>query len=152
TSLPAREQGHQLPLMRTLLAAGAAATPSTITIALGYWELEPVRALLDGGLALTAPIAAAFGRVRGLGALLARATRGQKQEALGLAVINRQTEAARLCLDGGADVNAPLPVHKHSTPLHQAALDENLEMMALLVERGARTDIRDTMWNSTPLG
>jgi ankyrin repeat protein len=43
-------------------------------------------------------------------------------------------------------------VHKHSTPLHQAALDGDLAMMTLLVSRGARNDIRDTLWNGTPLG
>jgi len=69
-----------------------------------------------------------------------------------MAVINRQNEAARLALDAGADVNAFLPVHVHSTALHQAAIDENLELMELLVERGARTDIADKLWSSTPLG
>jgi peptide-methionine (S)-S-oxide reductase len=152
TSAPAREQGHQLPLLRALLAAGAVATKRAITMTLAHWELEPIRALLDGGLALTAPIAAAFDRVQELGPLLARATPEEKQEALGLAVINRRREAARLCLDAGADVNGFLPVHSHSTPLHQAALDEDLALMALLIARGARTDTRDTLWNSTPLG
>ena len=60
-------------------------------------------------------------------------------------------EAARLCLDAGADVNALLPVHKHSTPLHQAAINEDLPMLELLVARGARLDTRDTLWNATPL-
>jgi peptide-methionine (S)-S-oxide reductase len=152
TSAPARQQGHQLPLLRALLAAGAVATPPAIAMTLGHRELEPVQALLDAGLALTAPIAAALGRVDDLGRLLARADAQEKQEALGQAVINRQIAAARLCLDAGADVNAFLPVHKHSTPLHQAALDDDLAMLTLLIERGARTDIRDTMWNGTPLG
>ena len=69
-----------------------------------------------------------------------------------MAVINRQREAARLCLDAGADANAFLPVRAHSTPLHQAALDGDLPMMKLLVAHGARHDIRDTLWNGTPLG
>jgi peptide-methionine (S)-S-oxide reductase len=152
TSAPARTQGHQLPLLRALLAAGAVATPQAVAMTLGHRELAPVQALLDAGLPLTAPIAAAFGRVTELAALLARAGAREKQEALGQAVINRQLAAARACLDAGADVNAFLPVHKHSTPLHQAALDDDVAMMTLLVERGARRDIRDTLWNSTPLG
>jgi ankyrin repeat protein len=60
-------------------------------------------------------------------------------------------EAARLCLDAGADVNALLPVHKHSTPLHQASINEDLPMLQLLVTRGAKLDTRDTLWNATPL-
>jgi hypothetical protein len=43
-------------------------------------------------------------------------------------------------------------VHQHSVPLHQAALDENIELMELLLAHGARLDIRDTLWNGTPLG
>ncbi len=152
TSEVARKQGHQLPLMRALLAAGATATPRAIAMTLAHCELEPVRALLENGVALTAPIAAAFGRTADLAALLVRATPEERQEALGMAVINRQSEAARMCLDAGADANAPLPVHSHSTPLHHAALEEDLPMMALLVAHGARTETRDTMWNSTPLG
>lgn len=152
TSAPARKQGHQISLLGALVSAGATATPRAIAMTLAHRELEPVRALLDGGLALTAPIAAAFGRLDELGPLLARATAAEKQEALGQAVINGQVASARLCLDAGADVDAFLPVHKHSTPLHTAVLDENLELLALLVERGARTDIRDTLWDSTTLG
>jgi hypothetical protein len=119
---------------------------------LGHWELEPVRLLLEGGQPMTAPIAAAFGATDRLPALLASATPDEVQRALGLAVINRQTEAARLALDAGADPNGFLPVHTHSLPLHQAALDENLALMELLIARGARTDVPDTLWGSTPLG
>lgn len=71
---------------------------------------------------------------------------------LGLAVINRQNEAAWLALDAGADPNGFLPVHAHSLPMHQASLDENIALMELLVARGARTDVPDKLWGSTPLG
>jgi len=84
--------------------------------------------------------------------LLAEAPREEIQRALGLAAINRQNAAARIALDAGADPNAFLPIHAHSLPLHQAAIDENLELVELLVARGARTDIADTLWGSTPLG
>ena len=43
-------------------------------------------------------------------------------------------------------------MHKHSTPLHQAAINDDFEMMKLLVAHGARLDTRDTLWNGTPLG
>ena len=42
--------------------------------------------------------------------------------------------------------------HGHSTPLHQAALAGHEAVVRLLVERGARLDIRDTIWQGTPLG
>jgi peptide-methionine (S)-S-oxide reductase len=143
--------GHQAEVLATLLAAGAVPTQHSIVVALAHWQLAPVQALLDHGLAMTAPVAAAFGRNDELARLLAQASADDRQTALGLAVINRQAEAARLCLDAGADVNSLLPVHKHSTPLHQAAINEDLPMLELLVARGARLDTRDTLWNATPL-
>jgi peptide-methionine (S)-S-oxide reductase len=144
--------GHQAEVLATLLAAGAKATPWAIVVALAHWQLAPVRALLEHGLAMTAPIAAALGRNDELNKLLAATSADDRQTALGLAVINRQGEAARLCLDAGAEVNSMLPVHKHSTPLHQAAINDDLPMLELLVARGAKLDTRDTLWNGTPLG
>jgi hypothetical protein len=152
TSAISREQGLQAPLVRCLAKAGAVASPHAIDMTLGHWELEPVRLLLENGQPMTAPIAAAFGDTSRLPALLASATPDDVQRALGLAVINRQNEAARLALDAGADANGFLPVHTHSLPLHQAVLDENLPLMELLVARGARTDVPDKLWGSTPLG
>jgi ankyrin repeat protein len=152
TSSPAREQGLQIPLLERLMKAGATPTAKAIDVTLAHWELAPIRALLQGGHPMTAPIAAALGQTDRLKDLLREASAADIQNAFGMAVINRQTEAARLALDAGADVNGFLPVHAHSTALHQAAIDDNLDLMELLVERGARTDIADRLWDSTPLG
>jgi peptide-methionine (S)-S-oxide reductase len=152
TSLPAREQGLQIPLLERLMTAGATPTAQAIDVTLAHWELEPIQALLRAGHPMTAPIAAALGCTDRLETLLREASPAEIQNALGMAVINRQNEAARQALDAGADVNAFLPVHSHSTALHQAAIDENLELIDLLLARGARADIADKLWNSTPLG
>jgi peptide-methionine (S)-S-oxide reductase len=145
-------EDQQAALMTLLLDAGAIATPASIQLALAHWELAPVLALLDRGMAMTAPMAAALGRTQALASLLADASPEERQEALGMAVINRQVEAARLCLEADADPNGFLPVHSHSMPLHQAALNDDIELMKLLVARGARLDARDTLWDGTPLG
>ena len=42
--------------------------------------------------------------------------------------------------------------HSHATPLHHAAGQGNLALVQLLIEYGARTDIRDTLWHSTASG
>jgi peptide-methionine (S)-S-oxide reductase len=144
TSAPAREQGHQRPLIATLLAAGAMATPDAVTGALAHGELDAVEAVGAAG----APVAAAFGRTDELRRLL---TPEDIQLAFGLAVINDRAEAARVALDAGADVNAFLPVHAHSTALHQAVLHDDVALLELLIDRGAQTDARDTLWNGTPL-
>jgi len=97
-------------------------------------------------------MAAALGRNEELASLLAGCDAGAKQAAFGIAVINRQLGAARLCLDAGANVNEYLPVHAHSFPVHQAAVNDDVEMLRLLVEYGTNLDIRDKLWNGTPLG
>ncbi len=151
TSSVAREQGHQLSLMHALLAAGARATRNAVAMTAAYRELDALRALLDGDQPMTAPIAASLGANDQLRELLRNANREDVQTAFGLAVINGRLEAARMALAAGADVDAYLPVHAHSTALHQAANDDNVAMIELLLEHAARRDQRDTLWNATPL-
>ena len=148
----AREQGHQLPLVRVLLAAGARASRDAIVTAAGHRELDALRALLAGGQPMSAPLAAALGAEDELRELLRSASSEDVQTAFGLAVINEHAQAVRLALDAGADVDAYLPVHAHSTALHQAALGDDAALIELLLARGARTDQRDTLWDGTPLG
>lgn len=143
--------GKLKELTAVLLDAGAAATPRAILVALAHWVVEPIELLLSRGHPLTAAMAASLGRTADLARLLERASAAERQEAFGLAVINRQVDAARVCLDAGADVNAFLPVHKHSVPLHQAAINDDMAMLRLLCERGAELNVRDTLWNATPL-
>lgn len=144
TSALAREQGHQIALMHELLEAGATATSGAVAMALAHQELDAVRELLRRGHPMTAPIAAALGELRA-------PPRQEAQLMLALAVINDQVETARLALEAGADVNAFLPIHQHSTALHQAVLTDDPELIALLLEHGARRDIKDTVWDGTPL-
>jgi len=146
------ESGAGRALMNTLLDAGAVASRDAVLIAAGHWQHDALRVLLERGQPKSALIAAALGDVSALPALLANAEPAEIQDAFGLAIINRQLEAARLALDAGADVNAPLPVHSHSTALHQAAAFDSAEMIAFLAARGARLDTRDTLWDGTPLG
>jgi ankyrin repeat protein len=150
TSESARKQGHQLSLMKMLLSHGA--KPGDLLTVLAHCVLEPIKVLIEMGCEMTAPMAAALGENDRLIQFLAKADPATRQNAFGIAVINRQHTAARLCLTAGADVNASLPVHVHSLPAHQAAVNDDVPMLQLLVEFNARLDIRDTLWNSTPLG
>ncbi len=144
--------GHQNELLSTLVDAGAKATPRAILVVLAHKCFPPVKLLLDRGMAVTLPIAAALGRTSEVRHLLPEASAQERQDALGLAIITGEREAARLCLDAGADANAVLPVHRHSMPLHQAAINDDVEMLKLLDAHAARLDARDTLWNGTPLG
>jgi peptide-methionine (S)-S-oxide reductase len=152
TSSAAREQHHQRPLMRALLDAGAVPTAESIVSTAGHCEHEALRALVAFGFPMTATIAAALGEDATLRELLAGADARTVQEAFGVAVINGHTDTARIALDAGADVNAFLPVHSHGTALHTAALGENVALIDLLLERGARLDTCDKLWDATPLG
>jgi peptide-methionine (S)-S-oxide reductase len=138
--------------MDRLLAAGAKPTKRAIAVTLAHNILEPIERLVDGGLPMSPSIAAALGRTDALVPLLAAADGEEVQEAFALAVINDRIEAARLTLDAGADVNAFLPVHAHSTALHHAVIHDDTTLIELLLDRGARTDVRDKLWNGTPLG
>ena len=56
-----------------------------------------------------------------------------------------------------ASMPAPIPINScrcTATPCRciTAALNDDVEMLKLLVARGARLDTRDTLWNGTPLG
>lgn len=144
SSALAHEHGHQIPLMNELLDAGATATPDAVAGALAHQGLDAVRELIRRGHPMTAPIAAALG---GLQAPQPH----EAQLSLAVAVINDRVDAARAALEAGADVNAFLPIHEHSTALHQAALTDDPEMLALLVSHGARRDIKDTVWGGTAL-
>ena len=98
-------------------------TPKGVLIALAHWVLEPIRLLLKRGAPITPAIAASFGRTAELVKLLASATTQERQDAFGLAVINRQVEAARACLDAafgplGFDAVIALVVPDNERSLH----------------------------------
>jgi ankyrin repeat protein len=152
TSAAARAQMLQAALIGVLLKAGATPNAHAIDMTLAYRELDAIQALLDGGYPMTLPIAAAMGLVRPAGEFLRTASAEATQAALGMAIINGRNDVARLALDAGADPNGFLPVHTHSLPLHQAVTDENVDLIDLLISRGARTDIPDGLWGGTPLG
>ena len=64
--------------------------------------------------------------------LLKTASAGDGNEALAMAVINRQIGAVRLCLEASADPNLFMPCHKHSMPPHQAGIHDDVPMLKLL--------------------
>jgi len=146
-----REAGYQVALARLLLAAGAELSRDAILVAAGHRELDVLRALVADGHRVDIVFAAALGDTAALADAIVHASPDDIQAAFGLAVINGHLEAVRMTLDAGADVNAYLVVHSHSTALHTAAIAEAIEIVDLLAERGARTDIRDRLWEATPL-
>ncbi|HVL42081.1 MAG TPA: ankyrin repeat domain-containing protein [Brevundimonas sp.] len=143
---------EQIALASVLIEAGARVGVGAILSALGHGQTAVVGWLTDRGRPLDVVAAAGLGRAESLAGLLAGASPDDRQAALAVAVVNRHAEAVRLSLEAGADPNRLMPVHTHSTPLHQAALEGDLPVMRLLLAAGARRDTPDTMWRGTPLG
>lgn len=87
-------------------------------------------------------------------ALLPGAGATERHLALALAAQLGHAPLVRLLLDAGEDPDRfnPRGAHAHATPLHHAALAGHATVVELLVTRGARLDIRDRIYASTPLG
>lgn len=153
--------GLQGKLAEVLLDHGAALVgPGTewqsgVMTALCFGYLDTAQTLQRRGAPITNVAAASgLGDVALVTQLLPAADAGARQRALALAAQHGQTEVVRILLDAGEDPNRynPKGFHQHSTPLHQAIWSDHLETVQLLVERGARLDIRDTIYQGTALG
>ena len=146
-----RECGVQRALIDLLCDYGAD-SDSAIEAAALQGELPAVEALIARGARVTLPVAAALGRVKEVRRSLPNADSHQRHLALAFAAQFNRVEVVRLLLDAGEDPNRYHPVggHSHATPLHQAAGSGFEEMARLLVERGARLDLKDILWHGTP--
>jgi hypothetical protein len=147
----AYECGTQIPLINLLCDYGADPSSATRTAAM-YAEFDGVKALIRRGARVDLPLAAALGHVEEARHLLRSSSAEERHWALALGSQCGQVEIVRMLLDAGEDPNRYNPVggHSHSTPLHQAAANGNGDLVRLLVERGAKLDWRDTMWQATP--
>ncbi|MFL6257381.1 MAG: ankyrin repeat domain-containing protein [Pyrinomonadaceae bacterium] len=124
--------------LKRLLAGGAdpnvyndiGVTPLDVAVAKG--DAETIRALLAGGADPNAEMQ----------------TSGDT--ALTVAVKLRDPLVALLLLDKGADVNLRPKSEHGAAALHVAARNGDLEMLNLLLSRGAEPDVRDARGN-TPL-
>ncbi|HXP88415.1 MAG TPA: ankyrin repeat domain-containing protein [Bryobacteraceae bacterium] len=166
------QAGVQVALVETLLDFGAAidgrgghwgggeheggqSSGSPLTTALTFGYLDAAEALVRrGARADDLPAAAGLGRLAEAAQLLPLADAASRHAALALSAQHGHAEIVRLLLDTGEDPNRYNPEghHTHSTPLHQAIAGDHDAVVRLLVERGARLDIKDTIYQGTPLG
>ena len=146
-----RECGAQIPLIDLLCDYGADPNRGMPG---AHGEFDAAHALIRRGAHVDLPVAAALGRVEEARRLLPSASPEERHRAFALSAQFGHTEIVDMLLDGGEDPNRynPPGTHAHSTPLHQAALAGHEAIVRMLVERGARLDLRDTMWQGTPQG
>jgi len=154
--------GLQARLAELLLDSGAAIEgrgselwKSPLMTALAFGYLDTAAALVRRGARIpTLAAAAGLGRLADAIRLLPQADALDRHRAIALAAQHGHVEIVRLLLDAGEDPNRYNPEgnHGHSTPLHQATFAGHEDVVRLLVEHGAKLDIRDTVWHGTPVG
>jgi len=137
-----------------LLCDRGADPNSALRITAVLSEFEAVHILISRGARIDLPVAAALGRVDEFRHLLPASGSEDRHLAFAVAAQCGHVEIVRILLDAGEDPNRYNPVggHSHSTPLHQAAGAGHFDVVKLLVERGARLDMKDVLWHGTPAG
>lgn len=151
--------GVQAALATTLLDRGAALEgpgtnwQSPVLTALTFGYTQTAEVLAARGVIETLPTAAGLGRLDDVRRLLPDADAAARHTALALAAQHGHAAVVALLLDAGEDPNRfnPKGFHGHSTPLHQAVWARHLDVVKLLLDRGARLDIPDTIYGATPL-
>ena len=162
SSTPPKDAGVQVPLVDVLVDYGAATTPagegawtSPIETALVFGKIDAAEALVRRGAPImTLAAAAGLGRIDDVRRMLPAAGGEDRHRAVALAAQLGHVEITALLLDAGEDPNRynPPGTHSHTPLLHQAVAAGRLPVVKLLVERGARLDLKDTIYQGTPLG
>jgi ankyrin repeat protein len=158
---PARA-GVQAALVDTLVDFGASVEShgegpwtSPLLTALTFGFRDAAEALVRRGARVeTVAAAAGLNRLADVDRLLPHAAAEDRHRALALAAQLGHAGVVRTLLDAGEDPNRynPKAGHAHTTPLHQAAWNGHGDVVRLFVDRGARLDLRDTIYQGTPLG
>jgi len=152
TSSVALATGKQDALIELLCDWGADPS-SAIHAAILHAGAAAANTLIRRGAKVDLPVAA-LGSAENFRRMLPTATAAERHLALAVTAQYYLVEIVRILLDAGEDPNRFNPVggHSHCTPLHQAAAYGTMELVQLLLERGARPDIKDCLWKGTPAG
>lgn len=158
----ARECGVQIELMDVLLAAGA--SPDGRDVYQGRYGMHIDSAiynrnfaaaehLLKRGASLTLSAALCLGRWDDVERLAQDAPLREKQDAFVQAAMIGNAEALRRMLALGMDpTTCSAQNQSHASALHHAVWSGSLDAVKVLVEAGADLDLRDTIYNGSPLG
>jgi ankyrin repeat protein len=164
TSIHPEKAGVQIPLLELLLARGANIEQrgqagnghSAVVGCLANGQGGAARFLADRGATLDLEGAAGVGNVEVLatffddrGRLTNGATTAQLQSGFLYAAGYGRDEALRFLLGRGVDPNTALA--HGETALHWTTFGPHVGAARLLLEAGARVDVRDGQWHATPL-
>jgi len=150
SSRVARESGVQHELIDVLCEYGADPN-GALRSPLLYGEFDAAERLLQRGANLTLIAAAALGRTDDVRRLAGAASDEDRRFALALAAQHGRAEAVRVLLQAGVNPNGfTNGGHSHATALHQAALAGHADIAQMLLDAGARADVRDVLFGGTP--
>jgi len=144
------QAGLQADLAEGLLDAGADGRDALLTaLAYGYGDTAEIltRRLRVNSL----PVAAGLGRVESFEAFLPDASVEDRHRAVTLAALYGHIAILERLAGEDLDRLNAKGFHGHATPLHMAVWKGHEHTVRWLVERGARTDIADTVHEGTPL-
>lgn len=162
TSMHPKNAGVMIPLLETLVAAGADVHHKEgrwpiVRACLANGQPEAAAWLAERGAAVDLPGAAGMGRldlvrsfVAADGALKNGATQKQLRDAWENASWYGETEVLRYLMDAGVD--PALANAEGATALHRAAYAGHVAAVELLLARGAPTGPTDQSYGTTPLG
>jgi len=149
-----RECGVQIQLMDVLIDAGA--IPGGGAGALAHGNIEAAAHLIKRGGKLTLATAIGLGWSDEVTRLAPIVGDDEKLAALAMAAFYGKTDMVAYLLSLGVAPNDypknGIGFHSHATPLHQAVSSRSLDSVKLLIEAGARLDLTDKAYGSTPLG
>ena len=162
SSTPPAEAGVQVPLVEALVHGGASVEPAgkgdwtsplSTALVFGFHATADTLVRLGAKVANVAD-AAGLGRPDDVKRLLPSASATDRHRALALAAQLGHADIVTWLIDAGEDPNRynPPGTHSHTPPIHQAIAADHLDVVKVLVAKGARLDIKDTIYHSTPLG
>jgi peptide-methionine (S)-S-oxide reductase len=148
-----KECGVQLQMIDLLIDAGA--KPGNGIGALAHGSIDAATHLIERGGKLTLITAVCLERMEDVGRLAPMANQEEQLLALTAAGFYGKPHMINFLLNMGVNPNGfpqnESGFHTHATPLHQAVSSGSLDSVKLLVEAGAKLDVKDRIYQGTPL-
>lgn len=143
----------QIKMIDLLIDAGA--LPTGAMLALSSGNLEAAAHIAERGDKLTLALAVCLERLDDINTLAVSAAPAEKLTAVVAAAYYGKENMIRHLLDMNFNSNGfpeeAAGFHTHATALHQAVSSGSLACVKLLAESGAKLDVRDKIYNGTPL-
>lgn len=155
TSVHPQRAGVQQALMELLLRRGARLDDGIVNACLANGQPDAATYLADRGARLDLTAAAGIGRLEAVKAFFdggGQPAKAQMNGAFAAACGYGRAAVVEFLLETGVDVNVRLrQFGRGHTGLHVASYGAQVEVVRLLLQRGASVDVTDETWGTPPL-